>query len=61
MEAQLTAQAKAVGLTLAWSGIGSLVIFKVVDMIVGARVEPEAEQTGLDLAQHGERGYAYES
>jgi ammonia channel protein AmtB len=30
-------------------------------MIVGARVEPEAEQTGLDLAQHGERGYAYES
>jgi Amt family ammonium transporter len=61
MEAQLTAQAKAVGLTLAWSGIGSLIIFKIVDTIVGARVEPEAEQTGLDLAQHGERGYAYES
>ena len=61
MEAQLIAQAKAVGLTLAWSGVGSLVIFKIVDMIVGARVGPEAEQTGLDLAQHGERGYAYES
>ena len=59
-DAQLIAQAKAVGLTLLWSGIGSMIIFKVVDMLVGARATPEAEQTGLDLAQHGERGYVYE-
>jgi len=59
-DVQLMAQLKAVGLTLVWSGIGSIVIFKIVDLLIGARVTPEAEQTGLDLSQHGERGYAYE-
>jgi len=59
-DVQMIAQAKAVGLTLVWSGIGAVIIFKIVDLIFGARVAPEAEQTGLDLAQHGERGYAYE-
>ena len=59
-DAQLIAQAKAVGLTLVWSGIGSVIIFKIVDILIGARVHPEAEQTGLDLSQHGERGYVYE-
>ena len=59
-DAQLMSQAKAVGLTLVWSGLGSIIIFKIVDLAVGARVSPEAEQTGLDLSQHGERGYAYE-
>jgi Amt family ammonium transporter len=59
-DVQMMAQLKAVALTLVWSGIGSLIIFKIVDVVFGARVGPEAEQTGLDLAQHGERGYAYE-
>jgi ammonium transporter, Amt family len=59
-DAQLLSQAKAVGLTLLWSGLGSIIIFKVVDLAIGARVSPESEQTGLDLSQHGERGYAYE-
>jgi Amt family ammonium transporter len=54
------AQLKAVALTLVWSGVGSLIIFKIVDLLIGARVSPDAEQTGLDLSQHGERGYAYE-
>jgi ammonia channel protein AmtB len=36
-DAQLIAQAKAVGLTLLWSGLGSAVMFKIVDMAVGAR------------------------
>jgi Amt family ammonium transporter len=61
MATQVIAQVKAVCLTLAWSGIGSFIIFKIVDMLIGTRVTPEAEQTGLDLAEHGERGYAYES
>jgi Amt family ammonium transporter len=60
-DTQMIAQAKAICLTLVWSGLGSLVIFKVVDLVIGTRVQPEAEQTGLDLTQHGERGYAYES
>ena len=59
-DAQLIAQAKAVGLTLLWSGLGSAIIFKIVDLVVGARVAAEVEETGLDLAQHGERGYVYE-
>jgi ammonium transporter, Amt family len=59
-DAQLIAQLKAVALTLVWSGLGSVIIFKVVDLLVGARVAPDAEQSGLDLSQHGERGYAYE-
>lgn len=59
-DAQMISQIKAVCLTLVWSGVGSLIIFKIVDRLIGARVAPEAEQTGLDLAEHGERGYAYE-
>jgi Amt family ammonium transporter len=59
-DAQLMAQLKAVALTLVWSVVGSLIIFKIVDLLIGARVSPDAEQTGLDLSQHGERGYAYE-
>jgi Amt family ammonium transporter len=59
-DVQMMAQLKAVGLTLVWSGVGSVIIFKIVDLVFGSRVTPEAEQTGLDLAQHGERGYAYE-
>jgi Amt family ammonium transporter len=58
---QVIAQVKGVALTIVWCGIGSFIIFKVVDLVIGARVTPETEQTGLDLAQHGERGYAYES
>jgi Amt family ammonium transporter len=61
MTTQMIAQAKAVVLTLVWSGLGALIIFKIVDLIVGVRVSPEAEQHGLDLTQHGERAYSYES
>ena len=53
----ITSQIKAVLLTLVWSGLGSAVIFKVVDLVVGLRVPPDHEREGLDLAQHGERAY----
>ena len=59
-DVQMIAQAKAVCLTLAWSGIGSVIVFKIVDIVFGSRVAPDAEQSGLDVTQHGERGYAYE-
>jgi Amt family ammonium transporter len=58
---QVTAQVKGVVLTIVWCGVGSFIIFKIVDLLIGARVPAEAEQTGLDLATHGERAYAYES
>lgn len=53
----LWAQIKAVVMTLAWSGIGSFIIFKVVDYTVGLRTSVEKEREGLDLTDHGERAY----
>jgi Amt family ammonium transporter len=57
MGAQVWAQAKAVGVTLAWSGIVSLVTFKLVDLTIGLRVNEEQEREGLDTVSHGERAY----
>ena len=48
-------QIKSVLLTIAYSGIGSYVLLKAVDVIVGLRVTEEEEREGLDVAQHGER------
>jgi Amt family ammonium transporter len=53
------AQVKAVLLTIAWSGIGSAILYKLVDALVGLRVTHEEEREGLDLADHGERAYNY--
>ena len=53
------AQVKAVLLTIVWSGVGSLVLFKIVDVIIGLRVTNEQEREGLDIAEHGERSYNY--
>jgi Amt family ammonium transporter len=54
---QIIAQSKGVLLTVAWSGIGSLILYWIVDMIVGLRASPERENEGLDLTDHGERAY----
>jgi Amt family ammonium transporter len=50
-----------VGVGLAWviSIVGTLVLLKVVDMIVGLRVTVDEEREGLDISQHGEEGYDY--
>ena len=54
---QMWSQVKAVLLTLVWSGVGSFVIYKVVDILVGLRVSVEQEREGLDITDHGERAY----
>jgi Amt family ammonium transporter len=54
---QVIAQCKAVALTLVWSGIGSLIIYKVIDFTIGLRPSVEKEREGLDLTDHGERAY----
>ena len=38
--------------TLVWSGIGSAILYKVVDVIVGLRVNVETEREGLDVTEH---------
>ncbi len=53
------AQAKGVLLTLAWSGIGSFILYKIVDVVIGLRIAPDKEREGLDIAEHGERSYNY--
>jgi Amt family ammonium transporter len=57
MAAQVMIQAKAVLMTIAWSGIGSFVVFIIIGVLVGLRVAEETEREGLDIADHGERAY----
>ena len=55
--AQMTSQVWGVCTTLVWSGIGSAILYKVVDVIVGLRATVEVEREGLDLTDHTERAY----
>jgi len=55
--AQVISQCKGVATTLVWSGVGSLIIYKVVDVLVGLRAPLEKEREGLDITDHGERAY----
>jgi Amt family ammonium transporter len=57
--AQLIIQLEAVLITLAWSGIGTAVIWFVLDKTLGMRISEEGEREGLDIADHGERAYNY--
>ena len=51
-----------VGVAMAWvlAIVGTLVILKVVDVVIGLRVSEDEEIQGLDLSQHGEEGYAFD-
>jgi Amt family ammonium transporter len=51
---QLVIQAEGVLLTIVWTGVGSFIILKVIDLIVGLRVSEDIERDGLDLGLHGE-------
>jgi Amt family ammonium transporter len=50
------------GVAIAWvlAIVGTLLILKIVDVIIGLRVSEEHEIQGLDLSQHGEEGYYWE-
>jgi ammonium transporter, Amt family len=54
---QFVNQLKAVLFTMAYAGIASFVIIKIVKALTGLRVHVEDEDAGLDLTQHGERAY----
>ena len=57
MAAQVLTQLKTVGFTLLWSGFGSFILYKLVDLVIGLRVRKDAEMEGLDITSHGERAY----
>ena len=51
----LIVQGYAVGATVVFSAVGSFVLLKIVDAIIGLRVAEEEEREGLDVSLHGER------
>jgi Amt family ammonium transporter len=57
MGSQVVTQITAIATTIVWCGVGSAILYKVVDVIIGLRVPVEAEREGLDLATHGEAAY----
>ncbi len=57
MVGQVIIQAKAVLMTIVWSGIGSLLVYIIIGVLVGLRVSEETEREGLDIVSHGERAY----
>ncbi len=50
-------QFEAVAITVIWSAAVSFVLFKLIDMTIGLRVDSDAERQGLDLSAHGESAY----
>jgi Amt family ammonium transporter len=52
-----------IGVGISWilAVVGTLVILKIVDMVVGLRVTKEQESDGLDLSMHNEEGYIFEN
>ncbi len=54
---QLVVQAKAVLVTIVYCAVVSFILLKVIDAVVGLRVEKDEEREGLDITQHGEQVY----
>ena len=54
---QIVVQLIAVGATIVYSGVGTFILFKIVDKIFGLRVSEQQEALGLDESMHGETAY----
>lgn len=54
---QVWIQLKGVLLTIVWSGVVSVIAYKVVDLVIGLRVSEDTEREGLDITSHGETAY----
>ena len=54
---QLFVQAKSILITVIWTAVASFIILKIAAVAGGLRVNDDSELEGLDLSQHGERGY----
>ena len=54
---QVWIQLQAVITTIVWSGVVSLIAYKLVDIVIGLRVSEEEEREGLDISSHGETAY----
>ena len=54
---QITTQLIAIVATIAYTAVLTAIILKVIDVIIGLRVDEEQESVGLDLSLHEEKGY----
>ncbi len=54
---QVTIQFIGVVFTIVWCGIFTYIALKVTNSLVGLRISDESEETGIDLTEHGEKGY----
>jgi ammonium transporter, Amt family len=57
---QLGKQFAAVAIAYVLAGVGTFIILKVLDALIGLRVKPEIEDQGLDISEHGEEAYGQE-
>jgi Amt family ammonium transporter len=57
--AQLGIQAVAVAAALAYSGVMSFVLLKLIGLVMPLRANSSEETEGLDLTQHGEEAYSH--
>ncbi len=55
--AQIVSQLWAVGISLVWSAFVAFVILLILKKTIGIRASDEAQEEGLDLADHGENSY----
>jgi Amt family ammonium transporter len=51
---QIGLQAYGIAVTIVYCGVVSFILLKIIDVVIGLRVDGEAETEGLDLQQHGE-------
>ena len=58
---QVLNQAIGVAISYGLAIVGTLVILKICDALIGVRVSPDQEMEGLDLSMHGEEGYNFEA
>jgi Amt family ammonium transporter len=58
---QIVNQGIGVLIAIGLAVVGTYLILKVCDGLIGMRVSPDDEEQGLDLSQHGEEGYIFES
>jgi Amt family ammonium transporter len=58
---QILNQAIGVAIAIGLAVVGTLIILKICDVLIGVRVDADAEEQGLDLTQHGEEGYILEA
>ncbi len=54
---QMIVQIKAVAVAIVWSAVASTIVFGLIKYTMGLRASPDAEEDGLDIAEHGERAY----